>query len=421
MDLSRIDTAIGLLGLFPIVAMFAMSAVRSPLGAVSLPCLTMMTSFAYFHLMPVAALAGGDQGFFGMYISDMLWMHFAVLLYNLGAVGAFIAHWRVLNANPEPAYPWDRPVNSKVYLALWGLAIAGVAAQAATGRLNIAGDDAYQMADDVTSFALLTQAYNLMVSLTLILLIRERFSLRSLAALALVLGVFLQAGFRFRILMLLTGAAGAFALQRGFKIGILRGAVGFALGLLLVNVIGAVRRYGQGIDLSGLTSERFDSMTGSFGGEFGIVYAFDYIASNPLPPPNWIEPWVVAVARLVPSFLWPDKPVAEYLTRLSAGATVPGADNAGIAPPQHVEILLQFGWWGLLPIAFCYFWIAGWLVKRVAFTGRDLRLAGCTLIPFFFGYYMQTRGYFFQVLADGLFILGPLFVLSARSRRQRAI
>jgi hypothetical protein len=258
------------------------------------------------------------------------------------------------------------------------------------------------------------------VPLTLILLIRERFSLRSLAALVLVLGVFLQAGFRFRILMLLTGAAGAFALQRGFKIGILRGAVGFALGLLLVNVIGAVRRYGQGIDLSGLTSERFDSMTRSFGGEFSVVYAFDYITANPLPPPNWVEPWVVGVARLVPSFLWPDKPVAEYLTRVSAGAAVPGADKAGIAAPQHVEILFQFGWWGLLPMAFCYFWIAGWLVRRVAFTGRELRLAGCALIPFFFGYYMQTRGYFFQVLADGLFILGPLFILSGRSRLQAA-
>jgi hypothetical protein len=418
MDLSPIDTSIGLLGLFPIVAIFAISAVWSPLGAVSLPCLTMLTSFTYFYLMPVVALAGGDEGFFGMYISDLLWMHFAVLLYNLGAIGAFFAHGRVLNANPEPAYPSDRPVNGKAYFVLWGLAIAGVAAQVAMGRLNIASDEAYQMADDATSFALLTQAYNLMVPLTLILLIRERFSLLSLAALALVLGVFLQTGFRFRILMLLTGAAGAFALQRGFKVGVLRGAIGFALGLLLVNAIATVRRYGQGIDLSGFTSERLHSMTGSFGGEFSVVYAFDYTAGSPLPPPNWIEPWVVGVIRLVPSFLWPDKPVAEYLTRLSAGAAVPGADKAGIAPPQHVEILFQFGWWGLLPMAFCYFWIAGWLVRRVAFTGRDLRLAGCTLIPFFFGYYMQTRGYFFQVLADGVFILGPLFVLSAPRRRQ---
>jgi hypothetical protein len=192
------------------------------------------------------------------------------------------------------------------------------------------------------------------------------------------------------------------------------------VGLLLVIVIGAVRQYGQGIDLSGLTSERFESAAGGFAGEFGIVYVFDYIAANVLPPPNWVEPWVVAVARLVPGFLWPDKPVAEYMTRFISGATLPYADKAGLAAPQHVEILLQFGWWGLLPMAFGYFWIAGWLVRRVAFTSREVRLAGCTLIPLFFGYYMQTRGYFFQIFSGALFTLGPLFILSGRSRQPPA-
>jgi hypothetical protein len=322
----------------------------------------------------------------------------------------------VLNAKPESAYPWDRPINNRVYLALWGLAIVGIAVQAATGRLNIASDEAYQMADDVSSFAFLTLAYTLLVPLTLIMLIRERFSLRSFLVLALALAVLLQVGFRGTILILLAGAASAFALQRGFKIGILRGAAGFTLALLLVIVIGAVRRHGQGIDLSNLTSEHVENMAGSFAGELSVVYAFDYSTANPLPPPNWVEPWFVAVARLVPSFLWPDKPVAESMALVIAGAALPGADKAGIAAPQHVEILFQFGWWGLLPMAFCYFWIAGWLIRRVAFTGRELRLAGCTLIPFFFGYNMQTRGYFFQILTGALFTLGPLFILSARSR-----
>jgi hypothetical protein len=419
MDFSRIDTAIGLLSLCPIVAMFALSTTRLPLGSVSLPCLTMVTSFTYFHLMPVVALAGGDEGFFGMYISDMTWMHFAVLLYNLGAIGAFFAHWRVLNANPEPAYPWDRPINNKVYLALWGLAIIGVSVQVATGRLNIIGDETYQMSDSNAPVLFLTQTFTLMVPLTVILLVRERFSLRSLLIMALVLGVLLQVGFRVTILMLLAGAAGAFALQRGVRIGFLRGAVGFAFGLLLVTVIGAVRRYGQGIDLSSLTSERFEGTASGFAGELSVVYAFDNVTANPLPPAIWVEPWVVGVARLVPSFLWPDKPFPEYLTWVTAGAMTPGAENSGTAAPQHVEILFQFGWWGLLPMAFCYFWVAGWLVKRVAYTGREVRLAGCALIPFFFGYYMQSRGYFFQILVSGLLVFGPLFILSARSRDSR--
>jgi len=70
---------------------------------------------------------------------------------------------------------------------------------------------------DAGSFGFLSLAYFMLVPLTLILLIRERFSLRSIAILALVLGVLLQAGVRILILMLLVPAACAFALQRGSR------------------------------------------------------------------------------------------------------------------------------------------------------------------------------------------------------------
>jgi hypothetical protein len=32
------------------------------------------------------------------------------------------------------------------------------------------------------------------------------------------------------------------------------------------------------------------------------------------------------------------------------------------------------------------------LARQIAFIGREVRLAGCTLVCFFFGYYMQARG-----------------------------
>ena len=38
-------------------------------------------------------------------------------------------------------------------------------------------------------------------------------------------------------------------------------------------------------------------------------------------------------------------------------------------------------------------------------------VAGCSLAPVFFGFYMQTSGYFFQILSDGLFIFGPIFLV----------
>ncbi len=53
----------------------------------------------------------------------------------------------------------------------------------------------------------------------------------------------------------------------------------------------------------------------------------------------------------------------------------------------------------------------GWLVKAFAYRGYEARLVGCAIIPSYFGYYMQTRGYFFQIFVDGLFMLASAFAI----------
>ena len=181
MDLTRIGTEIGVLSLVPIVLMYVMSAMALPLGALSLPCMTMLTSFVYFYLMPVVALAGGDNGFFGMFISDMGWTHMAVLIYAVGASLAFFANWKTLRINPVVRYPSDREFDVTIYRGLWGLALLGAAAQVGLGKLNILGLQNYVFAfDEIAKLAFLSEAFNLMVPLTIILLIREKFNLRSL-------------------------------------------------------------------------------------------------------------------------------------------------------------------------------------------------------------------------------------------------
>lgn len=82
-----------------------------------------------------------------------------------------------------------------------------------------------------------------------------------------------------------------------------------------------------------------------------------------------------------------------------------------MAAPQHVEMLLQFGWMGLPFLAFFYFSLAIFLLTRLSRMGREVRIAAWALVPIFFGFYMPTRGYFFQVLTDGIFTFGPLFLL----------
>jgi hypothetical protein len=191
--------------------------------------------------------------------------------------------------------------------------------------------------------------------------------------------------------------------------------VGGVGAVFLVNVLAQIRRYGQGVDLSALEDASVGDFFSSFPGEIGIVFVTAYIAANPLPALAMFEPWTVALARLVPSFLWPDKPTADYTLYFAAGLTAEGADKAGVAAPQQVEMLLQFGWIGVPLLAFFYFSIAIWLVSRLHKLGREARIAGCSLVPVYFGYYMQTRGgYFFQIFADAIFVIGPLFLLNLR-------
>jgi hypothetical protein len=374
--------------------------------------MTMMTTFTYFYAMPVISLAEGNNELWGMYLTTLEWCHIAILLYVLGAATAFIANEKYLKQDPARTRPNEASMNTYVFIAFWALAGLLLAIQISLGKLNVLGAENYEFAaDNVGELAFLTVGYNMMVPLTLIVLVRDDFKLRSIVFLLVILGIFLQVGFRFRILITLCGVVSTFALVRGIKINALYAFIGSIAGIFLVNLIGSVRRYGQGIDLSNLGNVSSDKMLTSFGGEFGIVFALQYTAANPLPPFAYFEPWTVAIARLIPSAIWPNKPTAEYLRAFIAGFPIDNADKAGIAAPQQVEMLLQFGWIGLPFLAFLYFAIATLLIYKLNQLSREARVVGCSLVPCFFGYYMQTRGYFFQIFVDGLFTFLPLFLI----------
>lgn len=413
----------GLLSFALLAASLLFFARSVELGALSLPCIMALTSLTYFFVMPAVRLSVGDNGFLGMYFNrDALeWMHWSVLLYAAGAVFAFARGMRTLRLNPAVPRPHDPPLNNAILILLAALAVLGLIAQILAGRLNIEGiTSAVEGTEGGFTLRFLNLFFTMMIPLTLIYLVRENFSTRSLIVLGIVSLIILQAAFRYRIVILGLGAVGAFAMLRGFRVHVpylLGAAVG---GIIVLNMIGMARKgRGSGIDLAIVEGMSWSDLFTSFGGEIGIVYVLSYTAQSPLPDFAFLEPWLVGIARLVPTFLWPDKPTAEYLTHFIAGFGVANADKAGIAAPQHVEMLLQFGWWGVLPLAFLYFSIACWLVKQCHRCGREARIAGCAMIPAFFGFYMQTRGYFFQILADGLFLFAPIFLAHAGLGRRR--
>ena len=407
------DSFVSLILLGPLIVIYVLGYRNSPYGAVSLPCIMILTGVIYFYLMPVVVLASGDEGLYGMFIGSLESTHIAVCLYAAGAAVALIANWRAFTVDPAPSRLADTPISQHMLAIAWALALGITVIQIASGKLNLAGSENYQFAggEAMGELAFLTQGYNMMIPLMLVTLVWERFSARSLVLLAVVIVVFLQIGFRFRIMLLLASVVTAYMLVQGKRLSFLQMSLGLVVAVGLSNLIGSMRRYGQGLVLENLNETKVDSVLTSFGGEFGIVYVFNYVTEHTLPNAVTFEPWIVAVTRLVPSVLWPNKPYPEYLKLAAAGATMQGADQAGIGAPQHVEMLFQFGWVGLPVLACLYYGVIGLLMVQFLKLGREARIAGCSLVPAFFGYYMQTRGYFSQTFSDGLFMFGPLFLL----------
>jgi hypothetical protein len=421
MRFDLLDTASSFVTLCLVATILFLTVRRPPFAALSLPSMTMITSLVYFFVMPVVGLASGDPGHFGIVINSVSAMHFAVLLYTVGAGAAFLLNQRVLLQDPSRAHPDDRDISLYVYIGFWVVAIAALVLLMERGKLILFGAPPLDMgaADDGEALRFLNQAYNLLIPLTLVALLRYRFNLPSILLALFVCFVFLQAGFRYRIVILVLGAVTIAAFIFRFRVGVLLAPAGVFIGIVLINLVGSIRRYGRGLDFSNVDGLTLDTLLTDFRGEIGPVYVFAYTAENPLPPPIGIDPWLIGVARLVPTAIWPDKPTPDYLSYVTRGTTDFSADSAGIAAPQHVEMLYQFGWEGLPILAFAYFAIAALVIRLLWRMGPEARIVGCAMAPAFFGYYMQSRGYFFQIFSDGLFMFGPLFLMYLGKMRRR--
>src|SRR5262249_44788374 len=109
---------------------------RYSLGWISLPCIMGLTSIVYFYVMPAVTLEAGQNGFLGLYISSLEWLHVAVLLYALGAFFAMLLQSRILALNPALPRKQERHVNWYIYTFLLILAVAALGVLVATGKLR---------------------------------------------------------------------------------------------------------------------------------------------------------------------------------------------------------------------------------------------------------------------------------------------
>jgi hypothetical protein len=401
----------GILGLAVHVLAFLYFAQLLPLRALSLPCFAVLTSFLYFYFMPVIVVMAGNNFVFGTELTSLEDAHWVTLLYVLGVILACAMSKKRLRVIPLVADEKPLPFNRYVFLGLWAVFLASMATLAWLGQLNLMRDDDVQIMFTDTPLAFLNLGFSIALSMTVICLVRDNFGIRSVAVLTTVLYIFSVAGFRFRIFILLASTAIAFMVVRKIRIRVPLVLAGAVVGIGLMNLIGMVRQYGRGFQFDRLESLSVADVLTGFAGESGIVYVTQYAASTP-PDWIWFDPWLVSIARLVPSFIWPDKPTADYL-RLFATHFYDRdvAMSSGLAAPQQVEMLYQFGWAGVFGIAFLYFVLISRLQSAIGRLSCDARIAGLAIIPPFFGYYMQSRGYFYQMFLEAIFTFTPPFLV----------
>ena len=404
-------TPVGIFSLAIIVFLFVLFSRNTAQAALSLPCVTLLTSIIYYYVMPSLSFSNGRTGFLGVYIESMASIHWGVLLYVLGASAAFLLTRSRYALDPAMPRTVDGPLIWGRFWLIAGVALLGLLTLKSIGRLNLSLSDEFRMSDGVGNLAFLQLSISLLLPITIVYAVHDNFGLRAWAFISASTFVFLVSGFRFRIAILMIAIAASFSVTRGVRIRVIAVVLGTIFALIAFNAIGMARRYGAGLDLSVFKDLKWEEMLNSFGGEEGPIFAF--LSVIEAPPPEWIafDPWTIAIARLVPSFLWPDKPSPYYLYMYTSLFDERVREYAGIAGPQQAEMMLQFGWFGIPLLSFLYFILIGFLVAKLMRLGREARIAGMALVPGVFGFYMQQRGYFFQNISEALFILGPLFLM----------
>lgn len=409
----------GLVAFILMLISFNWAARHCALGALSLPCITLLTGLIYFFLMPLVFIAGEESDFFGLAFDDLMGMHIAVALYAVGAMAAFVIWNGPFRRDPRAPAERQRTVNPILLWSILGIAVAGVFAKAALGILTL-GDTSISASGQADNVNFLQLSDSLLISLTVIFLVRTNFGMKALALLCFTTAVFLIDGFRFRLVILGSASLIAFALTRRISIRTSYVGLGSVVSIMLLNAVGLSRRYGAGLDLEQVRNLNLSTLFGSFGGEVGPVFVLMHLTQHKSPLIGF-EPWVIAVTRLIPSFLWSGKPEPTYLSYYWMGFPDPRAMTGGIAGTQQAEFYLQFGWLGIPILAFLFFSVAACVQHRMRFLSYEGRIAGAAIIPSLFGFYAQQRGYAFQQLCEILFTLVPVFLvhsgISVRKRR----
>ena len=225
-------------------------------------------------------------------------------------------------------------------------------------------------------------------------------------------GIYTTLGFRYRLVLLLSGMLILWFLARGRQPSAVI-VIPSILGLLAMGgLIGLTRSYGMGLDLTVIEGLSFwDIVLAGFSESQIFLTSGAVMTLVPASIPYvGVTPLVNTLLFPIPSSLLPIKNSSEYLN--SAVAFIYGSDARamGSAFMNYAEYFLMGGW----PVLIAGYVLLGWLCRLLWFWFSSRRQEPIAQVSYVcavvYLYVIVSRGYLPQVVMLFFFTVFPLFV-----------
>ena len=239
-----------------------------------------------------------------------------------------------------------------------------------------------------------------------LLLVKSKNSLLIIISFIVILLQYIISGFRYRIVFLLIASCTMWHLYpfpKKPKYSVLVPLVIAAY--LFFGLMDKARMYGAGLKEEVLSSFSLETAEGAAENEGVFSFSGYVIASYSGKDKVYFEPLWCAITLPIPRSLYPDKPDADYVRKIST------YEYGGAAFTYYAEAFMAFGWLGV----FLYGFFLGWVSKRIwnNYLLSPHNINTVLFLSLFNGflYVWISRGYLAQALVTLVyFVLLPFWI-----------
>ncbi|MEJ5265430.1 MAG: O-antigen polymerase [Bacteroidales bacterium] len=225
----------------------------------------------------------------------------------------------------------------------------------------------------------------------------------------LIISLFINEAFRYRIVILILAIFTAYHLYRQKKPNWIFLASTLIPFFILMGILEIARVYGRGIDVSRIENVQYGDLAEKSLNETDVFWATGLFMDKVLDIRDYtyFDFFVNAIAAPIPRKIWPGKPDGSYI--LSTNDDLFEGTGRGQAYLNFSEYYLAFGWLGVVVISFLwgYFFKTVWL-WFLKYKEHPLAITAIAVFNAYI-YVIISRNYFTQHLTLFFFTVYPAF------------